>query len=263
MSKLSALCLGLAVVLSGCASDVEKDQTLGWSPNRIYREAQDERDAGNNDKAIALFEKLEGRAAGTPLAQQAMLDAAFLHYKNSEPVQTIATLDRFMRQHPTSPVMDYALYLKGLANFNDDAGLLGFLSTKDLSERDQKAAKDSFETFKELITRFPASKYASDARARMHYVVNSLAQSEVNVARYYFKRGAYLAAVARAQAAIQDYPQAPALEEALGILIHAYDALQLPKLRDDNRRVLQASYPNSKYLTQSITDQGKSWWKLW
>jgi outer membrane protein assembly factor BamD len=263
MSKLSALCLGLAVVLGGCASDAEKDQTLGWSPNRIYQEAQDERSAGNNEKAVALFEKLEGRAAGTPLAQQAMLDAAFLHFKAREPVQAIATLDRFIRLHPTSPAMDYALYLKGLVNFNDDAGLLGFLSPKDLSERDQKAAKDSFETFKELVTRFPTSKYAADARARMNYVVNSLAQSEVNVARYYLTRGAYLAAVARAQTAIQDYPQAPALEEALAILVQSYDALNLPKLRDDNKRVLQTNFPQSTYLNQGLTHESKSWWKLW
>jgi outer membrane protein assembly factor BamD len=263
MTKLSALCLGLALVVGGCASDAGKDETLGWSPSRIYQEAQDERNAGNNDKAIALFEKLEGRAAGTPLAQQAMLDAAFLHYKSKEPVQAIATLERFMRLHPTSPSTDYALYLKGLVNFNDDAGLLNFLSAKDLSERDQKAAKDSFQTFKELVTRFPNSKYAPDAQARMKYVVNSMAQSEVNVAKFYYKRKAYLAAVARAQTAIQDYPQAPALEEALGILVNAYDALNLTALRDDNKRVLQINYPNSVYLTQPIATESKSWWSLW
>jgi outer membrane protein assembly factor BamD len=263
MSKLSVLCLSLAAVLAGCASDATRDETIGWSPNRIYQEAQDERDAGNTDKAVSLLERLEGRAAGTPLAQQAMLDAAYLHYKAKEPVQAIAILDRFMRQHPTSPATDYALYLKGLANFNDDAGLLGFLSPQDLSERDQKAAKDAFATFNELVTRFPTSKYASDARARMAYVVNSLAQSEVNVARYYYSRGAYLAAVARAQTAIEDYPSAPALEEALAILVAAYDALDLPQLRDDNQRVLKQNFPDSAYLSQGLKSQEKSWWKLW
>ena len=263
MSKLSVLCLSLVAVLAGCASEATRDETLGWSPNRIYQEAMDERDAGNTDKAVSLLERLEGRAAGTTLAQQAMLEAAYLHYKAKEPIQAVAILDRFLRQHPTSPATDYALYLKGLANFNDDAGLLGFLSPKDLSERDQKAAKDSFETFRELVTRFPTSKYAADARSRMAYVVNSLAQSEVNVARYYYQRQAYLAAVARAQTAIQDYPTAPALEEALAILVNAYDALKLPQLRDDNKRVLAKNFPNSPYLSEGLKAQDKSWWKLW
>lgn len=263
MPKLSALCLSLAALLAGCASEATRDETLGWSPKRIYQEALDERDSGNTDKAVRLLERLEGRAAGTPLAQQAMLDAAYLHYKAREPVQAIATLDRFMRQHPSSAATDYALYLKGLANFNDDAGLLGFLTPRDLSERDQKAAKDAYETLRELTTRFPNSKYAADARARMAYVVNSLAQSEVNVALYYLSRGAPLAAVARAQTAIQDYPSAPALEEALAILVAAYDALQLPQLRDDNRRVLALNFPNSGYLRNGIKATDKSWWSLW
>lgn len=263
MSKVFALFCGVILLLGGCASEAVKDETLGWSPNRIYQEAQDERNAGNNEKAIALFEKLEGRAAGTPLAQQAMLDAAFLHFKAREPVQAIATLDRFMRLHPTSPSLDYALYLKGLVNFNDDAGLLSFVTAKDLSERDQKAAKDSFDTFKELVSRFPTSRYAPDARARMNYVIVSMAQSEVNVARYYYKKGAYLAAVSRAQTALREYPQAPARQEALAILMNSYDALNLPELRDDNKRVLQTNYPDSVYLTRPISNEGKSWWQLW
>ncbi len=263
MSKLSLLSIGLVLLLGGCASELNQDKTLGWSPNRIFQEARDEQEAGNTDKAVELYQKLEGRAAGTPLAQQAMLDAAYLRYKSREPVYAEAILDRFMRAHPTSPAMDYALYLKGLVNFNDDAGMFGLLGADDLSERDQQASKDAFESFRELVTRFPNSKYAADARERMGYIVNSLAQYEVHVARYYLKRGAYLAAIARAQQTLQDYPQAPALEEALAILIQAYDAINLPQLRDDNLRILKQNFPQSAYLKQGLQVEAKSWWKLW
>ena len=163
------------------------------SPNKIYAEAKDEMNSGSYEKAVPLLEKLEGRAAGTPLAQQAQLDKAYAHYKSSEPAQAIATLERFMKLHPASPAVDYALYLRGIVNFNDNLGMFSFITRQDLSERDQKAAKESFESFKELVTRFPDSRYSPDARQRMTYIVNSLAEYEVHVARFYFKRGAYLA----------------------------------------------------------------------
>ncbi len=239
------------------------DITAGWSPNRIYSEASDERDAGNYEKAITLYEKLEGRAAGTPLAQQAQLDKAYAHYKAGEPAQAQAAIDRFMRLHPASPALDYALYLKGLSSFNDNLGLFGSLAQQDLSERDQKAAKESFEAFKELVTRFPDSRYTPDARARMTYIVNSLAKSEVNVARYYYTRGAYVAAINRAQAALTSFVDAPALEEALYILVRSYDALGMTQLRDDAQRVLQASYPQSEYMAKGFKRNEGPWWKLW
>src|SRR5687768_6625891 len=169
LAKLSALpalaLLAGASLLSACSSTSE-DQTTNWSPNRIYAEAKEELSSGSYDKAVPLFEKLEGRAAGTPLAQQAQLEKAYAHYKAGEQAQAVATLDRFMKLHPASPAIDYALYLKGLVNFNDNLGLFSWLSRQDLSERDQKAAKESFESFKELATRFPDSRYAPDSRAR-------------------------------------------------------------------------------------------------
>jgi outer membrane protein assembly factor BamD len=265
LSRLSAVSLcvaGAALALQGCSS-TPVDNTAGWSPNKLYSEARDERDAGNFEKAISLYEKLEGRAAGTPLAQQAQLDKAYTHYKAGEAAQALAALDRFMRLHPASPAMDYAFYLKGLATFNDNLGLFGSLSRQDLSERDQKAAKESFEAFRELATRFPDSRYTPDARARMTYIVNSLAQYEVHVARYYHSRGAHLAAISRAQTALTDYTDAPALEEALYILVRSYDALGLVQLRDDARRVMLASYPNSAYLSQGFKGSSDPWWKLW
>lgn len=221
---------------------------MGWTPEKIYAEALDERAAGNTDKAVAYFEKLEGRAAGTPLAQQAQLDKAYTYYKVGELPQAQVTLTRFMRLHPASPAMDYALYLKGLVTFNDNLGFLGALSQQDLSERDQKAAKDSFESFRQLISRFPQSQYEPDARTRLTHIVNSLSQYEVHVARYYHRRGAHVAAINRAQTALTDYPGTPALEEALHLLVSSYDALGMNDLRNDARRVLSASYPNSRFL---------------
>ncbi len=264
--KLSILRLVLAaaagLTIAGC-STTNEDKTANWSPNRLYAEAKDEMKSGAYDKATLLLEKLEGRAAGTPLAQQAQLDKAYAHYRAAEPAQALSTLDRFMKLHPASPAIDYALYLKGVVNFNDDLGMLSFLTRQDLSERDQKAAKESFEAFKELTTRFAESKYTPDARLRMTYIVNSLAQYEVHVARYYFQRGAYLAAVNRAQSALADYRDVPALEEALYIMLKSYEALGMDKLQDDTRRVLMTNYPNSRYFTRGFARDDQPWWKFW
>jgi len=168
-----------------------------------------------------------------------------------------------MKLHPASPALDYALYLKGIINFNDDLGLFSSVTRQDLAERDQKAAKESFESFKELVTRFPTSRYTPDASQRMTYIVNSLAQYEVHVARYYFGRGAYVAAINRAQLAVTDYQGVPAVEEALFIIVKSYDALGLTPLRDDAKRVLEKNYPQSEYLTRGFKASSDPWWKVW
>lgn len=265
VTKASALVAVTCAVafLTGCAVTTPPDKTATWSPNKIYAEAKDEAGSGAYDKAIPLYEKLEGRAAGTPLAQQAQLDKAYAQYKGGEQAQAVATLNRFMKLHPASPAMDYALYLKGLATFNDNLGLFNFVSRQDLSERDQNAAKESFESFKDLVTRFPDSRYTPDARQRMNYIVNSLAQSEVHVARYYYTRGAYVAAINRAQTAIADYRDVPALEEASYILYKSYDALGMTELRDDTRRIIEKSYPQSRYLSNGFKSIDNPWYKFW
>ena len=261
-SFVSKLALTALVFASGC-STTPIDPTGSWSPNKLYSEAKEESRSGAYDKAIPLFEKLEGRAAGTPLAQQAQLEKAFAQYKGGEQAQATATLNRFIKLHPASPALDYALYLKGLVNFNDNLGLLGNLVRQDLAERDQKAAKESFESFKELVTRFPDSRYAPDSRLRMGYTVNSLAQSEVHVARYYYSRGAYVAAINRAQTAISDYRDVPALEEATYIVYKSYDALGMIQLRDDTRRVIEKTYPQSDFLTKGFRAVNRPWYQLW
>lgn len=257
-----AMIAGVVVWLAGCSTTSE-DKTANWSPNRLYAEAKDEMNSGAYDKATLLFEKLEGRAAGTPLAQQAQLDKAYAHYRASEPAQALSTIDRFVKLHPASPAIDYALYLKGVVNFNDDLGMFSALTRQDLSERDQKAAKESFEAFKELSIQFPGSRYTPDARLRMTYIVNSLAQYEVHVARYYYQRGAYLAAVNRAQSAIADYRDVPALEEALYIMVMSYERLGMEQMQEDSKRILMANYPNSRYFSRGFQRGDAPWWKFW
>ena len=257
-----ALAAAVGTLLAGCGT-TKVDETANWSPNRIYSEAKDEAGSGAYDKAIPLFEKLEGRAAGTPLAQQAQLDKAYAQFKSGDRPGSITTIDRFIKLHPASPALDYAFYLKGVVNFNDDLGMFASMTRQDLSERDQKAAKESVLAFKELVTRCPESRYAPDARQRMNYVVNSLAQYEVHVARYYYGRGAYQAAINRSQLALADYREVPALEEALYIMVQSYDKLGMNDLRDDARRVLTTNYPKSEYLARGFRSKDDPWWKVW
>jgi outer membrane protein assembly factor BamD len=264
-AKLSAVpLLALALALAGCSSLFSsEDKDANASPNKIYADAREEISSGSYERAIPLLEKLEGRAAGTPLAQQAQLEKAYAQYKTGEQASALATLDRFVKQHPASPALDYALYLKGLVNFNDNLGPLSFITRQDLSERDQKAAKESFEAFKELVARFPDSKYSADARLRMRYIVNSLGAYEVHVARYYYNRGAYVAAINRAQSAVTDYQEVPAVEEALFILMRSYEQLGMTPLAADTRRVLEKTYPHSEYLTRGPKGSQEPWWKFW
>jgi outer membrane protein assembly factor BamD len=257
-----AIGLSTAILFTGCA-DSNYDPTKEWSNDKLYNEAKDEMKSGAYDKAIGMYEKLEGRAAGTPLAQQAQIDKAWAQYKTNEPIQAVATLDRFIKLHPASPVLDYALYLRGLVNFNDNLGLMSSLAEQDLAERDPKHAKESFEAFRELVIRFPSSKYSEDARLRMAFIKNSLARSDVHVARFYYQRGAYVAAINRAQTTVQEYRDVPAVEEALFIMVQSYDKLGLVQLRDDTQRVLEKSYPNSKFMYPEGAATKKSWWQLW
>jgi outer membrane protein assembly factor BamD len=254
----SFICLGLIA----CAA-VTEDKSANWSPNKIYSEAKSEANDGAYDKAIPLYEKLEGRAAGTPLAQQAQLDKAYAQFKNGDQAQAIATIDRFLKLHPASPALDYALYLKGTINFTDNLGFFGSYTKQDLSERDQKAAKESFDAYKDLVAKFPESKYSSDAKQRMTYIINSLALYEVHVAKYYYTRGAYVAAINRAQLAITDYRDVPALEEAMYIIYKSYEALDIVQLRDDAKRVMETSFPKSELLLTGNKSVARSWWKLW
>jgi outer membrane protein assembly factor BamD len=257
-----AACLG-TTLLGGCGLlPGETDETASWTPNKLYAEAKDAMNEGAYDKAIKYFEKLEARFPYGRYAQQAQLEVAYAYFRQDEPASAISACDRFIRLHPNHPNVDYAYYLKGLANFNEDLGLLGYVAMQDLTERDPKAARDSFDAFKELVTKFPESRYTPDATARMKYLVNALASHEVHVARFYMKREAYIAAVNRAQTAVKTYPDAPANEEALFIMVKAYDLLGMNDLRDDAERVMRKNFPKSEYYERGL-NRTTPWWKLW
>ena len=263
-AKIGAVLLaGGCVMLSACGLlGDQPDETAGWSANKLYSEAKDALDGGDYTRAVKLYEKLEGRYPFGRYAQQAQIDTAYANYKDGETAAALAAVDRFIQLHPSHPNIDYAYYLKGLINFNDNLGWLGRFSGQDLSERDPKAARAAYDAFQTLITRYPDSKYTPDATLRMQYIVNALAQHEVHAARYYYRRGAYLAAVNRAQQALKDYDGAPANEEALYIMVRSYDSLGMKDLRDDAARVMERNYPNSDFIKYGQRRKDKSWWEV-
>ncbi|MDK9725429.1 MAG: outer membrane protein assembly factor BamD [Sterolibacteriaceae bacterium MAG5] len=262
-SLASLLALLLALLGSGCGLLPDQiDETASWSANKLYTEAKEAVSEGAYDKAIKYFEKLEARYPYGRYAQQAQLEVAYAYYRQDEKASAIAACERFIRLHPNHPNVDYAYYLKGLSNFNADLGIMGHVSMQDPTERDPKAARDAFEAFKELVAKYPESKYAEDSAQRMKYLVNALASHEVHVAHYYMRRGAYIAAANRAQFALKTYPSAPANEEGLFLMVKAYDAMGLNDLRDDAERVMRHNFPKSEYYARGLNRQ-EPWWKLW
>jgi outer membrane protein assembly factor BamD len=257
------LALFLAALVSACGILPEgQDETAGWSASKLYAEAKDAQTDGSWEKAAKYLEKLEARFPYGRFAQQAQLELGYVYWKSGEPGSAIAACDRFIKLHPNHPAVDYAYYLKGLVNFNEDLGLMGYVSSQDSTERDPKAARESFDALRDLATRFPKSKYTPDALLRMNYLVNTMAAQEVNVARYYVARGAYIAAVNRAQFAITTYPQTPSVEEGMFVLVTAYDKLGMTELRDDADRIMRKNFPDSEFYKTGLVDK-KKWWHLW
>ncbi len=251
------------LLFSGCGMFGNKlDNQKNWTVEQFYKNAKDELDSGNYSGAVKLYEALEARYPFGRYAQQAQLDIAYAYYKDNETAQTVTATDRFMKLHPNHPNLDYALYLKALAYFKPDLGIFGDLINLDPADRDPKALRESFEIFKDLVTRFPDSGYTPDARNRMTFLVNSLAKHDLSVARYYYNRGGYLAAVNRAQNILQRYPQATVIEDALVISIQSYEKMGMPDLAADSRRVLEKNFPRNRLIAKGDA-ANKSWWKLW
>jgi outer membrane protein assembly factor BamD len=250
--------------LSACSLFPDKvDETKNWSVSKLYSEARDEMDGAHYERAIELFTKLESQYPFGTYAQQAQMEIAYAHYKTGDQAEALAAVERFIKLHPNHANVDYMYYLRGLINFNDNIGFLNFIYKQDTTERDPKATREAFTAFKDLVTKFPNSKYTPDALARMRFLVNAMASYEVHVARYYYRREAYLAAVNRAQGAVRDYRDAPATEEALFIMTRSYDKLGQPQLRDDAERVLLKNYPNSQFLSANGVKAEQHWWKFW
>lgn len=236
-----SLAVFLLLTLIACSSTPEDNSKK--SAEELYNVAKASLNEENYESAIKGFETLQSRYPYGRYAQQAQLEIAYAYFKQNEPDPAISAADRFIKQYPNNPHVDYAYYLKGLANFNADIGMFGRTFGQDPTERDPKAAQDSFDAFKDLVTRFPGSKYAPDSKIRMQYLINALAEYDIHVARYYLRRGAYIAAVNRAKDVLTQFPNSTATQDALLVLVQGYDAMGMKDLRDDTRRVLDKNFP--------------------
>lgn len=248
-------------VLAGCSKNYkgDYDKTAGWSADRLYQDAREEVSSGNWKQARERLEALEARFPFGGYAQQALIDQAYVNWKDEEPEQALAAIDRFQQQYPNHPGSDYMLYLKGLITFTPPSAAFSRLTGQDPSERDPKGLRESYESFNELIDRYPDSRYVTDAKKRVAWLVNTIAENEVQVAQYYYERGAYVAAVNRAKTVLSDFHGVPASEKALYLMTLSYDKLGLTDLRDDSRRVLDQNYPNSAYLERGLKEPKNYW----
>lgn len=249
----------LAALLGGCGIlGKEYDETEGWTAAEIYNKAARELDGANYQRAIELYQKLDTRYPFGRYAMQGQLDVAYAHYKAEEPEAALAAADRFIKLYPQNPYVDYAYYLKGVVNYNRSVGFLDRFIPIDTSQRDPGSALDAFEDFAELVRRFPDSKYAEDARQRMLYLRSNLAKNEVHVARYYMERGAYIAAANRAQYVIQRFQRTSAVEDALEILIDAYERLGEDQLAADAQRVLAMNRAAGRFVDDEVPPEERS-----
>jgi outer membrane protein assembly factor BamD len=241
------LVIAALLALAGCGlfgKDKKDDAARNWTVERLYQEAKGAMDAGYYSKAVQYYEFLETRFPFGVYGQQALLDLAYAYYKTEDFDSSISACDRFIRLYPQNAHVDYAYYLKGLGNFNRGKGMAERFLPIDLSQRDMNASLQSFRDFEELLKRYPDSRYAEDATRRMIYLRNVLAQHEVNVATYYMRRGAYVAAANRARYVVENFSRTPSTPDALVIMAKAYRVLEMEDLANDAVRVLEQNYPN-------------------
>src|SRR5580693_5722913 len=253
-----ALCIAL-LALSGCAH--KNRQLQQSSPDVLYKKAHKSLVSSDYNSAIKSYEQLTARFPFTDEARQARLDLIYAYYRAGEKESATDAADTFIRENPTHPRVDYAWYIKGLVDFERPPNALERLFRVDLTQRPPSTARKSFAAFRTVVEQYPKSEYAHDALQRMVYLRNRLANYEVHVARYYMKRGAYVAAAQRVKAAIEQYDGAPATREALQILIQCYDRLDLQPLAAQAREVYAANY--SATVRTAEADVKKSWWKIW
>ncbi|WP_299875900.1 outer membrane protein assembly factor BamD [uncultured Cocleimonas sp.] len=240
-----AVMIFLSVMLSSCS---QKKKNISAEDSKataqqLFKDARISMDSKNYEEAIKKYEALEAKYPLGRYAQQALLEQAYAYYKYDEPDTALDTIDRYMRVYPRSPRMDYALYLRGLVNYSRGGSIIDKVFPRNFSDLDGVRQKEAFQDFSTLITRHPKSPYAVDARKRMHYLKNTLGESEVNIAKYYMKRGAYLAAFNRADYTIKHHQGTPAVIEALQIKVCASRKLGKTGLADDTMRIIKLNFP--------------------
>lgn len=246
-----ALSAGLIASLAGCGwlQTVEVDPTRDWTANKLYSEARDAMSESNWTLAKDYYTKLEARFPFGAYAQQAQIDLAYVYFKDDDAATAVQTLDRFLQAYPNHPNSDYALYLKALATLNEREGWLVAVTRQDIADRDAQAARDAFDIFKELTGRFPESRYAAEARRRMHELVLAQARHQVRTAEYYYVRHAYVAAINRAKVVLTDFQQTSASDDAMRIIADSYHALGLSDLEQDMRRVMELNKNRAKNVS--------------
>jgi outer membrane protein assembly factor BamD len=242
--RLVALVFLSTAVLSGCAGSEEEEDAMLRDVTKAYETAQKSMQNQNYRRAIQIYEALQARFPFSDLSKQIQLELMYAYYKSNRQEQAIDAADTFIRENPTHPRVDYALYVKALAYFERDPGLLERWFNKDIENRPPRDGVLAFSLLKRLVERYPASPYAEDARQRMIFLKNRLAAYENTVARYYLERGAYIAALNRAQGALEEYNGATSGNESLEIMIEAYEGLGMTELATDTRQVLESNFPD-------------------
>jgi outer membrane protein assembly factor BamD len=241
MKNLVFLIISASAFLAGCSNDgdnIIQDE----GPEVLYERGVESMDSGNYPTALAYFQALEARYPFSNVTRQAQLDMVYAYYRGRQPESAIDAADEFERENPTHPRVDYCLYMKGLVYFDQEPNIIEKTFRVDLSERPPRDTMLAFSVFQELLRRFPNSQYAPDSRERMIFLRNRLAAYENHVATYYMERGAYVAAINRAKYSVEHFPGAPALEDALQIMVDAYEQLGMRDLADDAQRVLDQSF---------------------
>lgn len=256
----------IAIALAGCGrlKLFSKDDPLETLPvEEMYAEAKSALAGGNISKARRYYNRLVARFPYGPYTEQAQLELAYAYYKGGDPEDASAAIDRFIRTYPTHRYIDYAYYLKALINFNRENAFLERFVRLDMTQRDQGAPRQSFNDFAELLRRYPNSRYAPDARQRMVHLRNLMARHEINVAKYYLRRKAWVAATARGQYVLEHYPQSMHIGDALAIMTESYRQLGQTRLAGDTRRVLELNHPDHAYLDGDWPEKRSFLRKLW
>lgn len=263
--RIILLCLALLLVTS-CASKDKPEKQDNSTEAQNYQSAQRSLRGGNYKAAIKKLQNLEARFPFGRYAEQSQLEIIFAYFRDDQSEAARAAADRFIRLHPQSPNVDYAYYLKGMASFNSDSNLLERVLPIDPSRRDLGPAEQSFNDFAQLVRRFPDSKYAPDAQRRMIYLRNMMADHEIHIARYYIKRGAYVAAANRARYVFEKFEGTPAVPDALAIMVQAYKMMKMDDLADETLLVLSTNYPhykaldkNGQFKMKNAVKQKRSW----
>lgn len=249
-----------AILVAGCTTPgQEYDPTANWNAERLFQDGKAEMNSSNWKLAKERFLAVETRFPLGIYAQQSMINLAYSQWKDKETDLALATLARFQQQYPNHPATDYVLYLKGIINFTPPSAVFASITRQNPGERDPKALRQSYAAFSELIERFPESRYAPDARKRLSWLVNTMAENEKFVARYYYERFSYVAAINRAQVVITEFQGVPASEEALYIMMLSYEKLGMTDLRNDTERVLLANFPNTTLISNGFPNKFAAW----